>query len=197
MKKLMSLLLIVTVLLSMFPSQPASAAAKISKSKATLEVDATLTLKITGTESKVKWTSSKEAIVTVNSKGVVTAVKAGTAEVTATVDGKNYTCSVYVVNSKNASIAVGETVEYTSGEYIVGEDIPAGTYTITATNGYGSFEVYASEKEYEDGKYKTQGALLNSSKDSNFSNVYKNMKLKKDQYIVIDSSMTVDLKRIK
>jgi hypothetical protein len=197
MKKIISFLFILTIALTAIASTTAEAAVKISKSKATLEVDATLQLKIPGSESSIKWTSSKEAIATVNSKGIVTAVKAGTATITATVDSIDYSCSVYVVNSKSVNIAVGETKEYTSGEYIVGEDIPAGTYTITATNGYGSFEVYASEKEYDDGKYKTQGALLTASKDSSFSNVYKNMKLKKGQYVVIDSSMTVELKRTK
>ncbi len=198
MKKIFSMFLaIIMIAVLSAPGSAQAATIKISKTKATLEVDATLQLKITGSDSAVKWTSSKETIATVSKKGLVTAVKAGTATITATVDGKDYDCSVFVVNSKNTNITVGETVEFTSGEYIVGEDITAGTYTITAINGYGSFEVYTSEKDYDDGKYKMQGVLLTTSRDSSFSNVYKNMKLKKGQYVVIDSSMTVELKRTK
>lgn len=195
MKKLLSLLLMIVVLTSITPAQPAEAAAKISKSKATLEVDATLTLKITGAESKIAWTSSKETVATVNSKGTVTAIKGGTATITATVDSKDYTCSVYVVNSMSASIAVGETVEYTSGEYIVGDDIPSGTYTLEITSGYGAIHAYVTEKEFDNDGPNYKSLWLSTSNEN--ETIYKNFKLKNSNYLVIDDGMIVEVRRSK
>lgn len=69
---------------------------KINKSKATITVGNTYTLKVSGTDQKITWKSSKTSVATVNGKGVVTAKKAGTAKITATVLKKKYTCTVTV-----------------------------------------------------------------------------------------------------
>ncbi len=151
MKKIVSFLLILALCLTVIPATRADAAVKLSKTKATLEVDATLQLKITGTDSSVKWTSSKETITTVSKKGLVTAVKAGTATITATVDGKGYSCSVYVVNSQKMSIVVGQTKEFIKGVYIVGEDIPAGKYDLSSDTEFCRLHIYETEdSEYPD-----------------------------------------------
>lgn len=78
-----------------------AATVKISKSKLTMEVAASTTLKITGTKSKVTWKTSNKAVATVTSKGVVKAQSVGTAKITATVNKKNYTCTVTVVPGQN------------------------------------------------------------------------------------------------
>lgn len=205
MKRLISMLLtIIMITILSTPGLAQAATVKISKTKATLEVDATLQLNITGSDSTVKWTSSKETVATVSKKGLVTAVKAGTAVITASVDSKDYSCSIYVVNSKNVSIAVGETVEFTSGEYIVGEDIPAGTYTITATTGSGVIYIYDSQKDFDNDSYNYKYATLAAKGTTaleNFSSMYslsyKNLRVKNGNYIVIPSGLTVDVKRTK
>lgn len=101
MKKYLSLLLTLALIFSLAGSaQTVSAATiKISKTKATMEVDSTLKLSVTGTKSKVAWKTSKSAVATVSSSGVVTAKKEGSATITATVSGKKYTCDVTVVNN--------------------------------------------------------------------------------------------------
>ena len=77
----------------------------ISKKTLKLTVENTYTLKMTGTKKSVKWSSNKKSVATVSSKGKVTAKKAGTATITASVGGKKYTCKVTVV--KKPAFAVG------------------------------------------------------------------------------------------
>ena len=75
----------------------------LNKDALTLDVGGTETLKAslspeTATNKGVKWTSSDESIVKVSDKGVVTAVKAGTASITVTSEDGSFsaTCAVTV-----------------------------------------------------------------------------------------------------
>lgn len=92
---------------------------KINKSSKTILKGATYTLKITGTTSKVTWKSSDKKIAKVNSKGKVTAVKAGTATITASVNGKKLKCTVKVVNKglNKTSIRLIKNNTYTLKTY--------------------------------------------------------------------------------
>jgi len=92
-----------------------AATVSISKAKLTLKIGGTATLKITGTKGKITWKTDKKTVATVTSKGVVTAQTAGTAKITATVDKKNYTCTVtvskpanpYQLNADLAEVEIG------------------------------------------------------------------------------------------
>jgi hypothetical protein len=81
---------------------PASAAAKpaLSKTKLTLTVGQTATLKVKNAAKKetIKWASSKKAYATVSSKGKVTAKKAGKTVISATLKNakKTLKCNVTV-----------------------------------------------------------------------------------------------------
>lgn len=100
MKKRVSVLIVIFIITSLLTSGIVQAATvKISKAKATMEVDSTLKLKITGTKAKVTWSSSKKSVATVSSAGTITAKAEGAATITATVSNKKYTCKVTVVNS--------------------------------------------------------------------------------------------------
>ena len=99
MKRSLNLLLILFLCLSFFTPKIVYASVKLNKTKATLEVDATLKLKISGTESTVKWSSSKKSVATVNSSGTITAKAEGQATITASVSSKKYFCSVTVVDN--------------------------------------------------------------------------------------------------
>lgn len=69
---------------------------KLNKSKLTLKRKKKYTLKVKQGSGKITWKSSKKTVVTVNSKGKVTAKKKGTAYIYATINGKKLKCKVKV-----------------------------------------------------------------------------------------------------
>ena len=104
---------------------------KLDKDSAEVQVGKTLTLTATispsdATDKTVTWSSSDKAVATVDSKGVVTAVKPGTATITASAKGKDgdvkATCTVKVtaavtgvsLDRSDASLKVGESLTLTA-----------------------------------------------------------------------------------
>lgn len=82
---------------------------KINKSKATVVKNETLKLKVLKgvskvKNSKIKWSTSKKKVAKVNNNGKVTALKKGTAKITAKYKGVKYTCKVKVENPKLPAI---------------------------------------------------------------------------------------------
>lgn len=80
-----SLLLVLAVAVgSIYQNNTESQAkAKINKTSITIRVKQTYVLKVTGTNKKVKWSSSKKKVATVSSKGVVTGKRTGKTMITA------------------------------------------------------------------------------------------------------------------
>nr|DAW07881.1 MAG TPA: intimin [Caudoviricetes sp.] len=125
MKKTLKVFTVLAVALSLLLTTTVTASAatvKISKSKATLYVGQTTTLRINNTYKKVTWTTSKKAVATVSSTGKVTAKKAGTAKITGKVNGKKYTCTVTVKNKVGsrqtpADPTKGVTITDYNGKY--------------------------------------------------------------------------------
>lgn len=71
--------------------------ATISTKAATVTSGFTKKLKVNNTSGKVTWSSGKKSVATVNSKGIVTAKKPGTATITAkTKEGQKLTCKITV-----------------------------------------------------------------------------------------------------
>ena len=99
MKKIISLLLVLSLIISLAPIQTVSAATKLNKSKITLNVGDTYKLKLSGSGSEVKWSSSDKSVATV-SKGKVKAIAGGSAVIKASVGKKQYQCSVTVKDKK-------------------------------------------------------------------------------------------------
>ncbi len=102
-KKVVSIAVLMVLLISIMTplTRTGASGMSISKKKATLEVDAVLTLKVIGNTdgSAVKWSSSKKSVAKVSKKGKVTAKSEGTATITAKVGSEKYECVVTVVDS--------------------------------------------------------------------------------------------------
>ncbi len=115
MKKVFAFVLALAMILTTYQPTTTYAATKaptISAKKMTLQVGSkkTLTVKKAGKNATLKWSSSQKSVATVSKKGVVKAVKAGTANVKCKVvtrSKKHYTltCKVTVKNA-----AVSKTV---------------------------------------------------------------------------------------
>lgn len=92
----------IMIMVLMFTIMPlnnvAEASEKISLSKETLTmyVGGSYTLKVKGTQKKVKWTSSKKKIASVDTTGKITAKKAGNTKITAKIGKKQLSCAVTV-----------------------------------------------------------------------------------------------------
>lgn len=117
-KKTISVFLILMMLFSVITpglksEVSAASAVKLNKTKATVYVGNATKLKIVGTTAKVKWSSSKPKVASVNSNGKVTGKTTGKATITATVSGSKYKCKVTVkkpyLNYSKLTIKVGKT----------------------------------------------------------------------------------------
>lgn len=191
MKKVLSLFLVLSLTLILMTPNIAEAAVKISKAKATMEVDSTLKLKVTGTTKKITWSSSKKSVATVNSSGTVTAKAEGQATITAKIDSNKYNCEITVVNSNKTKF---DDI-LSAGEYEVGVDIPAGKYNIECLIGTSTIFIYKNSRDYENDEFYSN-LILMASKDSLdyemypnlYTPTYKNLTLKKGNYIIIDKS---------
>jgi hypothetical protein len=103
-KKYLTIFMAFVLAITLFPTGMLSvqaATVKLNKTKASIDVGSTFTLKLSGTTSKATWTSSDKSIVTVKSatnglSAKLSAKKAGKATVTAKIGKTSYTCEVNV-----------------------------------------------------------------------------------------------------
>lgn len=96
MKKIISILFIITLIFTAIPATTAVAAIKLNETKLTLDEGSQYQLELTGTTKTIKWTSSNLKIVKVSTNGKLTAIKVGKAIVTAKVSSRKYKCNVTV-----------------------------------------------------------------------------------------------------
>ena len=91
-----------------------AATVSLNKSKLSLVVGNSYTLKVKGSSKKVKWMVANSNIASVSSKGKVTALKAGKTDIYAYVGNKIYICKLTVtdavLNYKSVTLDLGETL---------------------------------------------------------------------------------------
>ena len=108
-----------------------SAACKVTVTKPTITISksslsmfigdtSTLTATINPTGQTITWKSSNTGVATVNSSGKITAVAAGTANITAsiTVNGKTYTSSACAVTVKTPAVTWSKTSDSSSDDHV-------------------------------------------------------------------------------
>ncbi len=108
--KIKSLLIAMLMGLSIFSSglfisdgSFAKTTVKLSKTKLTITVGKTKTIKLKNAKKKnVKWSSSNKKIATVTKAGKIKAKKKGSVKITAKYDGKKYVCKVTVKAKKTS-----------------------------------------------------------------------------------------------
>ncbi len=105
----------------------------LNATKKILEVNKTYLLKLTGATAK-KYTSSKKSVATVNSKGKITAVKAGTATITVTDSNKKTYKCVITVTSKATTHTHSYTAKVTTPATCATDGIK--TYTCSCGDSY-------------------------------------------------------------
>lgn len=92
-----------------------AATVSLNKSKLSLVVGNSYTLKVKGSPKKVKWMVTNSRVASISSKGKVTALKAGTAYIFAFADDKICVCNLTVTNAKlnykSVTLDVGETFQ--------------------------------------------------------------------------------------
>ena len=116
-KKFLAIMLTLVLSISMIPTINVSAAKKVklNKTKATIYVGKTVTLKLKNNKAKVKWNSSNKKVATVTSKGKVKGKKAGKATITAKVGKKKYKCKITVkAVQKNGNPITNNQTEQTT-----------------------------------------------------------------------------------
>lgn len=171
MKKILALFLIIILTLSLAPSMHADAAAKINKTKATLNVGSKLTLKISGTKSKITWKTDKKAVATVSSKGIVTAKGAGKAKISAKVDNKTFTCAVTVKKNYSGWVQYSTDNIHTLMDGILNGDI-------VSING----KYYCSPEYFE----MISDAVKNYEYDTSVNNAIEKHNLDPDTEIIFE-----------
>lgn len=106
MKKFISIIIILAMILTLTaPDKVSAATIKISKTQATISVGESITLKLIGTTKIPKWVTSNSKIATVTSKGKITAIKKGSATISAILNKLEYTCKINV-NEKTVTVTV-------------------------------------------------------------------------------------------
>ncbi len=149
---------------------------KLSKKNATLNVGESITLKLSNSKGKVKWSTSSKSIATVTNSGKITGKKAGTAKITAKAGSKKYTCKITVKAAAQAAttVSVRETKTKDGGSTVAAAAAAPSATTAAAVSKVRSafdkmgFTMQPVAGVNYDGKFdaRTRTITLNSAKDT-------------------------------
>ncbi len=107
------LLVTAVVIMGCLSHQAEAETVQLNKSKTTVYIGKSTTLKIKGTGKKVRWISSNKNIATISKKGKVTGKKSGQVTITAKVGSRRYICNITVkkpqLSCKKKTLRVGKS----------------------------------------------------------------------------------------
>lgn len=122
MKKIVKLIVVLlSVVIAMIIITPdikvqATNKVTLNKSKVTLYVGESMTLKLKNATKKVTWSSSDEDVTMVTSKGKIRAIDAGNCKIIAKSNGKKYICMV-TVKKQDAYGSIEGNISYHYNQY--------------------------------------------------------------------------------
>lgn len=164
--KLLTLLLTMALVLSsLTPIATQAATIKLSKTKLTIEVNATQKLKLSKINStKVSWSSSDKKIATVSKWGTITAKAEGKTTVIAKYKNKKYKCIVTVVDTSDWVLFDTDNIKTLAKDLLSGDVI------------YKNGKYYCSPEYYEN----IVGAIIQAEKDYANENSLEDNELQPD-----------------
>lgn len=86
----------------------ASTALKLNKTKLTVKVGRKKSLKIEGSDKKLKWRTSNAKVAAISPSGIVTGMKKGTATITATAGEQHAICKITIIGKNDYSSVLTE-----------------------------------------------------------------------------------------
>lgn len=163
---------------------------KINKTKSTLYAGNSITLSVSGVSKKVKWKSSDKQVVAVKSigknKAKISAQRKGSAVVTASVNGKKYTCKI---NVKYKKVDKEMTLELHNigtkkGQYTgeVKNGKPNGNGKFTTTNSEG--ETWYYEGSWKNGQMDGEGITCWPDSNTKEEGTYIDCEFVKGKYYI-------------
>lgn len=175
--RILSIVIVLTMLISILPTNSVSAATKLNYTEKMITVGQTFTLKISPKKKTVKWSSSKPSIATVSKAGKVKGKSQGTAIITAKIGKKSYKCKVYVKSS--VSSVMSEINSWLTGSIWNEGFCDFGWYYSQGTNNCGQkmnikYSINKFKKNYK--KFNLYEDYINSLKGSKYSSLKKSWK---------------------
>lgn len=144
-----------------------------------------LNVKVTGTSTKPKYSSSQKSIAVVSSNGTITAKKTGTATITVSVNGISQKCRVSVINL-NAPVLTSwkKTYDSETDKFVFdGVTYSTSWKKIAKAKGY---EIYFYELTEDRGWFLTKKATTKTTFSANFSHIDTKIKVKVRAYAVVN-----------
>ena len=146
----------------------------------TLKLQSTIKSNINNAEEYVKWSSSNTSVAPVDSNGVVTGMKKGSAEITATIGNLSSTAVITVVDGGNDTNIECPYITYSN-------EGDATLFTINNHSTIAKYDIYLSTNNHTGSWAKFEAKYLNNTGKKTFSNIINNTYSNQAKIVVYSS----------